>query len=77
MKVLIGLYRRYSSPLLKPNCRFQPTCSEYALECIDRFGSFKGTYLAILRIFRCNPFFKHGYDPVPEEFNFFHYPKDL
>ncbi len=46
-------------------CRFTPTCSEYAKEAIERFGSFRGSLLAIKRIFRCNPFGSSGYDPVP------------
>jgi hypothetical protein len=77
MRFLIRLYRNYISPLFKPSCRFQPTCSEYALQSIERFGSIKGSYLMILRITRCNPLFKSGYDPVPEEFNLFHKPKGL
>ena len=47
-------------------CRFTPTCSEYAIEAIDRFGALKGTWLAIKRILRCRPFGKKGYDPVEE-----------
>ena len=66
MKYLIGLYRRYISPLLKPNCRFQPTCSEYAEESIKRFGLFSGGWLTLKRIVRCNPWGGSGYDPVPE-----------
>lgn len=47
-------------------CRFYPTCSNYALEALERYGFFKGWYLAIKRILRCNPLAKSGYDPVPE-----------
>ncbi|SFB43787.1 membrane protein insertion efficiency factor YidD [Clostridium frigidicarnis] len=61
---LIGFYRRYISPLKKPCCRFYPTCSQYALEAIEKYGALKGTFLAIKRILRCNPFFEGGYDPV-------------
>ena len=50
----------------KPCCRFYPTCSQYALEAIQKHGAFKGSLLAAYRILRCNPFSKGGYDPVPE-----------
>ncbi len=64
----ISLYRRHLSPLKRhPTCRFSPTCSEYARIAIERYGSAKGSYLAIRRILRCNPFCKGGYDPVPED----------
>ena len=45
-------------------CRYTPTCSEYAIEAIDEYGSLKGTYMAIKRVLRCNPFGRYGYDPV-------------
>lgn len=64
---LIRLYRRYVSPHTPPACRFTPTCSQYALTAIDRFGAVKGSWLALKRILRCNPFCRGGYDPVPEE----------
>ncbi|HIK37572.1 MAG: membrane protein insertion efficiency factor YidD [Geminocystis sp.] len=67
-KVLIGLiifYRGFISPLLPPVCRFRPTCSEYALAAIERFGVFWGTVLAVRRILRCHPFSPGGYDPLP------------
>ena len=69
-KSVIKTYQRLISPFFKPTCRFQPTCSQYAMEALDRFGFFKGIYLAITRIFRCNPLFAFGYDPVPEQFHF-------
>lgn len=62
---LINLYRIFISPLFPPSCRFQPTCSQYALTAIERYGTIKGTYLAIKRICRCHPFNDGGYDPVP------------
>jgi len=65
---LISAYRKHISPGLGSNCRFVPSCSEYAYEAIERFGTVKGSLLMIGRILRCNPFNKHcGYDPVPEK----------
>lgn len=63
---LIGGYRWFISPLFPPSCRFTPTCSQYAIESIERFGTIKGSYLATIRILRCHPFHPGGYDPVPE-----------
>ena len=48
-----------------PRCRYIPTCSQYALEAVEKYGAVKGTFLATKRILRCNPFHKGGYDPVP------------
>lgn len=62
---LIRTYRSLISPLFPPSCRFQPTCSQYALEAIDRFGVGQGSRLAIQRVLRCHPFSLGGYDPVP------------
>ncbi len=64
---LIGLYRKYISPIKPPCCRFSPTCSAYAIEAFKKRGFFVGLILTIGRICRCNPFFKGGYDPVPEK----------
>lgn len=63
--LLIRGYQKYISPHLGGNCRFRPTCSQYALEAIQLHGAAKGLLLAVWRILRCNPFGKAGYDPVP------------
>lgn len=66
-KVLIGLlifYQRFISPLKPPSCRFYPTCSEYAVQAIKKFGILKGTGKAIIRVSKCHPFHRGGYDPV-------------
>ncbi|MEL6439940.1 MAG: membrane protein insertion efficiency factor YidD [Cyanobacteria bacterium J06621_8] len=65
--LIIKTYRRFISPLFPPSCRFQPTCSQYALEAIARYGAIKGSWLASKRILRCHPFHPGGYDPVPDE----------
>ena len=62
---LIRLYQRFLSPLLMSSCRFQPTCSQYTLEAVDRYGAVKGLWLGAKRIGRCHPFNPGGYDPVP------------
>ena len=64
---LIRAYQICISPLFPRSCRFQPTCSAYALEAIQKYGPGKGLLLAIRRILKCNPFHEGGYDPVPEE----------
>jgi hypothetical protein len=69
VRVLIGLiqlYRQWISPLFPPRCRFQPTCSQYAIVALERFGLFKGSWLTVQRILRCHPLHLGGYDPVPE-----------
>lgn len=58
-------YQKFISPMLGANCRFLPSCSEYALEALKLHGAFKGGLLAAWRILRCNPLFPGGYDPVP------------
>ncbi len=65
MLAAIRFYRRRISPSLPPACRFVPTCSEYALEAIERYGALRGGMMAFWRILRCNPLCKGGYDPVP------------
>ena len=62
---LIRFYRRQISPALPPCCRYFPTCSDYALQAVQKYGAVKGGWLAAKRIARCNPFHKGGYDPVP------------
>lgn len=62
---MIRFYRLFISPLKCPCCRFIPTCSEYALEAIQKYGAIKGSWLAVKRILKCHPFHKGGYDPVP------------
>ena len=62
---LIKFYRKYISPMKSTKCPYIPTCSEYGLEAIEKYGAFKGGLLALWRICRCNPFSKGGYDPVP------------
>lgn len=64
---LIRFYQRAISPLTGPKCKFYPTCSQYGIEAIERFGAFKGFFMTLWRILRCNPFSKGGYDPVMEK----------
>ncbi len=64
--LLIQFYRIVISPLFPPRCRFQPTCSQYALTAIERFGVVKGGTMATKRILSCHPWHMGGYDPVPE-----------
>lgn len=61
----IRLYQRHVSPLFPPVCRFTPTCSQYAVEALQKHGPVKGLYLAARRILRCHPWGGSGYDPVP------------
>jgi len=61
---LIRGYRRFISPGLPPSCKYLPTCSQYAIDAIEKYGAFRGSLMGIWRILRCNPFSKGGYDPV-------------
>lgn len=62
----IRIYRKYFSKLKgKPTCIYVPSCSLYAIQALERYGVFKGSYLAVRRILRCHPFARGGYDPVP------------
>lgn len=63
----IRVYRVALSPLLGSNCRFYPSCSQYADEVIAHYGALKGGYLALRRLLRCHPFHDGGYDPVPKD----------
>ena len=65
--VLLRGYKRWISPHLGNNCRFVPTCSEYAMQAVEIHGVLKGGLLSLWRILRCNPLGKYGYDPVPEK----------
>jgi putative membrane protein insertion efficiency factor len=67
-KIFIALIRFYQgaiSPHLGQSCRYTPTCSQYGIEAIIKYGAFKGTFLAVKRFLRCHPWGKHGHDPVP------------
>ena len=64
---LLRAYRYAVSPLLPPSCRFHPTCSEYAIESIERHGVSRGSWLAARRICKCHPWHEGGLDPVPEK----------
>lgn len=65
---LIAAYQRWLSPALPRRCRYEPTCSSYAVESLRRFGAARGTLLAAWRLLRCNPFSHGGFDPVPDRF---------
>ncbi|HCO87844.1 membrane protein insertion efficiency factor YidD [Anthropogastromicrobium aceti] len=66
MIYMIRFYQKYLSPLkVRTHCIYTPTCSQYAIEALEKYGALKGSLLAIWRILRCNPFSKGGYDPVP------------
>ncbi len=65
MMLLIRFYQYAISPLIPPRCRFTPTCSQYAVEAVQKHGALKGGWLALKRIARCHPFGGSGHDPVP------------
>jgi uncharacterized protein len=62
---IIKIYQLFISPLLPPSCRYTPTCSQYTVEAIKKYGPFKGGWLGLRRIMRCHPWGGHGHDPVP------------
>ena len=63
--LFVRIYRRFISPLTPPSCRFTPTCSQYAIEALRKYGPLKGSWLALRRLLRCHPWGGSGYDPVP------------
>jgi putative membrane protein insertion efficiency factor len=67
---LINFYRACISPHFPACCRYIPTCSQYALTAVERFGALRGGWLTLKRILRCNPFHAGGFDPVPDSFSF-------
>lgn len=71
-KIFIGFirgYQKFISPLFPPSCRYYPTCSNYAVQAIQKHGAIKGSIMGMTRILRCHPFIKGGYDPVPDAFS--------
>lgn len=62
----IKFYQKMGSPKKAARCRFYPSCSNYGIEAIERFGAFKGLIITLFRVLRCHPLCKGGYDPVPE-----------
>ncbi|PIC64267.1 membrane protein insertion efficiency factor YidD [Sporosarcina sp. P13] len=65
--LFIRFYQKFISPMFPPSCRFYPTCSHYGVEAIETHGAIKGSYLAVMRILKCHPFHKGGFDPVPKK----------
>jgi putative membrane protein insertion efficiency factor len=63
--VLLRGYKRFLSPLLPPMCRFEPTCSVYTMQAVEKYGALRGTWLGMRRLARCHPFNPGGWDPVP------------
>jgi len=76
--LLIRGYQKFVSPFFPPVCRFYPTCSAYTLEAVEKYGVIKGSGIGFLRILRCNPLFKGGYDPVDKTApNYIEYKRQL
>lgn len=74
---MVRLYQRVLSPILPPSCRYYPTCSNYAIEAIQRHGALKGSFMGIARILRCHPFVDGGVDKVPDHFSLKRNPDPL
>jgi putative membrane protein insertion efficiency factor len=72
----IRAYQRWISPARPRRCKYEPTCSAYAIESIERFGALRGALLAAWRLLRCNPFSHGGFDPVPDHFTLRAHPVD-
>ena len=67
-RIVLGMLRFYQSvisPTLPPSCRFQPTCSEYMIQAVQKYGVLRGVFMGLRRLLRCHPFHEGGYDPVP------------
>ena len=64
---LLRAYKWGISPILSPACRYLPTCSEYAMEAVERYGALRGAWMALIRVLRCHPLARGGYDPVVRE----------
>ena len=64
---ILKLYKTFVSPFLPPSCRFTPTCSEYAMQAVERYGFLRGSWMAFKRLLRCQPFCEGGHDPVPDQ----------
>lgn len=62
---MIRGYQKYISPMTGPHCKYTPTCSQYAIEALEKYGVVKGLWLSVRRILRCHPWAEGGYDPVP------------
>jgi len=65
---MLRIYKRWISPAFPPSCRYVPTCSEYAMEAVERYGAWRGLAMAAWRLLRCHPLVKGGYDPVVKAF---------
>ena len=61
---LIQVYRKFLSPMLPPTCRYEPSCSLYTVQAIEKYGVLKGLFMGVLRVLRCHPFARGGFDPV-------------
>jgi uncharacterized protein len=64
--LLLRGYKRFISPMMLPSCKYTPTCSEYAMEAVERYGVVRGVAMSVWRVLRCNPFAKGGLDPVEQ-----------